>query len=105
MDCNDILCESQVSWGHLDILISTGTEKSGSNSLQGQRISLLCTVSSPTLRHTFTPIQWVAIYFGEKQLGQETNHSPPSRVNIRAIGAILPLPMHLHCVVLIDSAQ
>jgi hypothetical protein len=68
----------------------------GFDSWEGQDI-FLYTMSRPTLERTQPPIQW---YQGVEQPGHEADHSPPSSAEVKNGGAIPPLPIHLHKVVL-----
>jgi hypothetical protein len=66
------------------------------------KIFFFSTASRPTLGPTQSPIQWVpgALSPGVKQWGHEANHSPPSSAEVKKDGAIPPLPLCLHDIVL-----
>jgi hypothetical protein len=68
----------------------------GFDSRQRQEVILLSTASKPALGATQRPIEWVP---WNKRPGREADYSPPSSV-VKNDGAILPLPIRLHGVVL-----
>jgi hypothetical protein len=64
-------------------------------------IFFFSTESTPALRPTQLPIQWVpgALSLGVKQLGYEADNSPPSRARLRKHGH-LQSHIYIHGVVL-----
>jgi hypothetical protein len=66
------------------------------------KIILFSIASRPDLRHTQPPIQWVPSVLspGVKRQKREINHSSSSSAEAMNGGAIPPLPMRLHDVVL-----
>jgi hypothetical protein len=62
----------------------------------------LFTASRLTPGTTQPPIQWVPGAFspGVKRQGREADHSPPSSAEVKKDGAIPPLPICLHVIVL-----
>jgi hypothetical protein len=68
----------------------------------GVRFPAASTTSRPNLGLTQPPIQWVpgALSPGVKRPGREADHSPPSSAEVKNGGAIPPLPIHLHGMVL-----
>jgi hypothetical protein len=59
-------------------------------------------VFRPALGPTQPPVQWVpeALSSGINRQGHEADHSPPSSAEVKSGGALLPLPICLHSVVL-----
>jgi len=65
--------------------------------------SISTTASTLSLEPTQTPIQWVlwALLSGVKRQGREADYSPSSSAKVKNVcGAIPPIPIHLHGVVL-----
>jgi hypothetical protein len=64
------------------------------DSRQKQEIVLFSTVSTPALGPTQPLIQRIprALSPGVKQLGRDSDHSPPSSAEVKKGGAIPPLP-------------
>jgi hypothetical protein len=73
----------------------------GFDSQQG-RIFLSYTASRQTLGPIQSPIRWVpwALSWGVKQPGHEADHSSPSSAEVKNDGAIPPLPICLHGIVM-----
>jgi hypothetical protein len=65
---------------------------------------LLFTVSRAGLESNQPPIQYIlgATSPGVKRLGRKANHSPSSRSEVKNGGAVSPLPIRLHDVLLKD---
>jgi hypothetical protein len=63
---------------------------------------LFSIASRPALGPAQPPIQWVlrALYPGLKRPGREADHSPPCSAKVRNTGAIPPLSICLHGVML-----
>jgi hypothetical protein len=73
----------------------------GSCSRQVHESFLCSTATRPTLRSTQTPIQWVQGFFPSRWGGGAWScHSPPHSAKFKNGGAIPPLPIRLHAVVL-----
>jgi hypothetical protein len=69
----------------------------GFNFQQGLGIFLFTTLSRPALIPTHPPIQWVpgALSSGVKQSGHETNHSPPSSVEVKYAWCYTSIPQYI----------
>jgi hypothetical protein len=63
---------------------------------------LFSSVSRQALGHRQPPIHWVSgdLLPGIKRQEREDNHSPPSSAEVKNCGAIPPLPINLHNIVL-----
>jgi hypothetical protein len=63
---------------------------------------MLCVFCHTALRPTQPPIQWVpgALSPGIKRQGLEADHSSPTNAEVKNSGALPPLPIYLHGVVL-----
>jgi hypothetical protein len=72
------------------------------DSRQGQNIFLCTTASRPALGPTQSPIQWVpeAVSSGLKPPGRKAGYLPPSSAEVKNGGAIPPVPIRLHGMVL-----
>jgi hypothetical protein len=83
------------------IATGLGLDDRGSIPSRG-KIFLISTASRPALGPTQSPIQWIlgAISLGEKRPGSEADYSFPSSVEDKNGGAIPPLLICLHGVVL-----
>jgi hypothetical protein len=87
--------------GNWDSLVCTGWTVEV-RSREGKEIFLCYTAFRQALGPTQPPIQWVPEV---KRLGREAEHSPPSSDEVDNGGAIRPVPIRLHCVVLVNSTQ
>jgi hypothetical protein len=79
-----------------------GMNSPGSFPVTGKIIPLYFTASRPALGLTQPPIQQVpgTLSSGVKWVGREADHSPPSSAEFKNGGAIPPLPIRLHGVVM-----
>jgi hypothetical protein len=70
------------------------------DSRKGQEIYPFSNASSPALGPTQPPIPWVPGTVSPKRLRRESDGPPPSGAEVKNGGAIPPLPIRLHGVVL-----
>jgi len=98
----ELVC-SKIRTGNKDCTTRLQAGLLGFDSRKGQGIVLVTTASRPALRTTQPPIQWLpgAICPWVRRPGREANHhNLESRLKIR--GAMPPLPLHIHGVVLCE---
>jgi hypothetical protein len=90
------------SWySSVSIATGYGLDDQGSISIRG-KIFLSSITSRPALGPVQPPVQWIleAVCLGVKQHGCETDHSPPCSAEVKNGGAVFPLPICLHGIML-----
>jgi hypothetical protein len=78
----------------ISVGVETGSVLDGRGSIPGRGFFIFLLASTPTLRPTHPPMQWVPCVESPevKWQGRETDHLPSSSAEVKNRGAIPPLP-------------